>query len=401
MHKTPSKWLITAIGFFVNIATTLMMYGQPYYAEQHRWTIWQMSVWQMAFGVGIAISAVYGGKFVEKYGADRSLNLGLAGTLLAALVGIFAPAGWNLNLALLLTGIFPNFIWPATESTLMRGENNAGVQRNVLKYNLGWAGGSATAFFFTSKLASYGGPNFAARGLFGVPALMCILALVLSVAFMKKFLQIPDTQHPVETNDGYRLTAKDRKIFRRLGWIFNPMGYVILTICALLTPQFANKMHLNLETSSMFLSVFFLVRLSCFVLFGRWKGWCYHVPMLLSSYFGLAVALLIMMLAPNIYIHMIGQVILGFCLAMGYQASLFYSMAGSETKGEHGGGHEAVIGLGIGIGAFCVGCGSLFAQHELLWKVMAPGIMGITVIICGGLAMYSLTTNLSFWKKRG
>ena len=402
MRKTPSKWLLTAIEYMVNIATTFMMYGQPYYAEQHGWSIWQMSVYQMMFGILIGVSAVYGGRAVERWGADKALMLGLAGTLLAAVIGIFAPAGWNLNVALLLTGVFPNFIWPAIESTLMRGEDNAGVQRNVLRYNIGWAGGSATAFFFTSKMASLGGDaNNGARSLFFIPALMCLVSMVMSAMYMKKFLETPDTQHPVVTNDGYRLTAKDREVFRRLGWLYNPMGYLILTICALLTPQFAHKMHLNLATSSMALSVFLLVRFCTFFVLGRWKGWCYNVKMLLSCYFGLALAIIIMIFAPTIYVHVIGQVILGVCLAMGYQSSLFYSMAGSDSKGEHGGGHEAVIGLGIAVGAFCVGFGSLFAPEGLLWKVLTPGIMGIAIIACGGMAMYSLVTRLSFWKKRG
>lgn len=360
-----------------------------------------MAVWQMVFGLVIGVSNAIGGRVTERMGADRCIYFGIGGILVAALLGRYAPDGWNINLALVLMGIFPGLIWPAASSTIMRGEDNNGVQRNVMRYNLGWSGGTAIAFFLVTPLMSLGGQNLGMRSLFLPPILLSVISAILVYFFVRKMMEAPDTQHQVTTNDGYELTADDRKIFRHLGWIMNPMGYVILTVSALLSPQFTTKLGLSFESSSMWLSLFFYVRLVCFIGLGHWKGWRYHIPTLMASYFGLGLSILIMILATNLAVFMVGQVVLGICLAIGFHSSLFYSMAGSEEKGEHGGSHEAMVGIGIAIGAFCVGLGSLMVTDPKSPPVLAPGLMGVIAILCGGVAMYHLVTRLSFWKTRG
>jgi hypothetical protein len=53
------------------------------------------------------------------------------------------------------------------------------------------------------------------------------------------------------------------------------------------------------------------------------------------------------------------QAVFGLCLALIYYSSLYYSMDVGETKGEHGGFHEAAIGAGI-FGGPAVGAASLY-----------------------------------------
>src|SRR6185503_19487143 len=74
---------------------------------------------------------------------------------------------------------------------------------------------------------------------------------------------------------------------------------------------------------------------------------------------------------------------IAFGLAVGliYYSSLFYAMdVGGETQGEHGGIHEALIGLGI-FGGPVVGAAALqllpAASHAGIWAVGALLITGL------------------------
>jgi hypothetical protein len=64
-----------------------------------------------------------------------------------------------------------------------------------------------------------------------------------------------------------------------------------------------------------------------------------------------------------------------------YYSSLFYSMDVGETKGEHGGYHEAAIGAGIFMGP-AMGAASLF----FLPQFVHSGTIGVVVLLMVGLA---------------
>jgi hypothetical protein len=75
---------------------------------------------------------------------------------------------------------------------------------------------------------------------------------------------------------------------------------------------------------------------------------------------------------------------IGFGIAVGliYYSSLFYSMDAGEAKGEHGGFHEAAIGLGIFIGP-AVGATSL--KLFPAWPNSGP--VAVTAALCLGLGV--------------
>jgi hypothetical protein len=63
-----------------------------------------------------------------------------------------------------------------------------------------------------------------------------------------------------------------------------------------------------------------------------------------------------------------------------YYSSLFYSMDRSETKGEHGGIHEAAIGLGN-----CAGPAVGAATLQLLPQHSQSGTFAVIVLLLFGL----------------
>ena len=75
----------------------------------------------------------------------------------------------------------------------------------------------------------------------------------------------------------------------------------------------------------------------------------------------------------------IAQIFFGGAIGLIYYSSLFYSMDASETKSEHGGIHEAAIGVGN-----CVG--PAVGAAALLWvpQYANSGAIAVSVLLLGG-----------------
>jgi predicted MFS family arabinose efflux permease len=99
---------------------------------------------------------------------------------------------------------------------------------------------------------------------------------------------------------------------------------------------------------------------------------------LLAAFLGLIAGFALMMLATQLWLVLIAQIIFGAAIGLLYYSSLFYSMDVGETKGEHGGLHEAAIGIGICAGP-AVGAAALTysaqAANAATWAV--SGLLSI------------------------
>jgi MFS family permease len=84
-------------------------------------------------------------------------------------------------------------------------------------------------------------------------------------------------------------------------------------------------------------------------------------------------------MSPNIIVLIAAQIFFGAAIGLIYYSSLFYSMDASDTRGEHGGIHEAVIGLGNCAGP-AVGALSL----QFLPQYANSGAIAVSVLLlCG------------------
>lgn len=95
-------------------------------------------------------------------------------------------------------------------------------------------------------------------------------------------------------------------------------------------------------------------------------------------------------LAPTISVLVLAQLLFGGSVGLIYYSSLFYSMDCSDTKGEHGGIHEAVIGLGN-----CAGpAAGALALQLLPGNSQSGTIAVIALLLCG------LGGLIGIWKRQ-
>jgi predicted MFS family arabinose efflux permease len=133
--------------------------------------------------------------------------------------------------------------------------------------------------------------------------------------------------------------------------------------------------------AGIFCSIWFIARTFTFVALSLWTGWHYRFRFLMGAYIGMIASFLAVLLLKNLAAVVVVQVFFGCCLGLIYYSSLYYSMHVGETKGEHGGMHEAAIGVGI-FGGPAIGAASIY---------VAPGrehasVIGVGLFLVGGLA---------------
>jgi hypothetical protein len=131
----------------------------------------------------------------------------------------------------------------------------------------------------------------------------------------------------------------------------------------------------------------------CFAILGSTVFWHVRPRLLLLASLGLLVAFAMITVAPSQFLGarspfamdlvsmMCGQTLLGIAMAMIYTSSLYFGMVLSAGSTEHGGYHEALIGLGGVLGPGAGAITQYFWPHDVNMAVAAvSAIIGISVI---------------------
>jgi MFS family permease len=171
------------------------------------------------------------------------------------------------------------------------------------------------------------------------------------------------------------------KRFLQMAWLANPFAYVAINTVIAVMPGVANRLALSPTRVGLFCSVWMFARLATFALMWQWRGWHYRFRWLLAAFLMLIGSFMLLLLANELWLVVLAQIFFGFAAGLIYYSSLFYSMdVGGETQGEHGGLHEAAIGIGICVGP-AVGAAALqwFPAHS------SNGVFAVSILLLCGL----------------
>jgi MFS family permease len=287
-----------------------------------------------------------------------------------------------------------SFTWPTLEALAAEGEPAGGVQHMVGIYNIVWAGTAAVANFFGGAMLDKLGTS----SLFYVPLAVALLQLALTL-----WLESEANRSLAKSGQGERLlpapgptaaalapiavahsasprSGEKAQCFLRMSWLANPFAYIALNTLIATMPGVAGRLNLSTTLAGFCGSVWSFSRLGAFYGLWHWEGWHYRFQWLLLAYIGLVASFISILLAPNVAVLVGAQVVFGGALGLLYYSSLFYSMDLSEAKGEHGGIHEAVIGLGNFAGP-ALGAGAL----QFLPQYPGSSAVAVSLLLLGGL----------------
>jgi len=330
-------------------------------------------------------AAFYGGRFAQRFGYFRALRVGFGtmGLALAAGAEVGSLSGQWLVMAVWTMGMC--FTWPTLEALVSEGETLRTLPRRIGIYNLTWAGGSALAYFAGGALLEWLG----SRSLFLVPAGLHVVQLIL-VQWLERASKtlvlaspLKDLGAPLEMPTG-RYARGRAKNFQQLAWLANPFAYVAINTIIAVIPGLAKQHDLTPMWAGFFCSLWFFARFAVFGVLWLWPGWHYRFRWFVSAYTLLLVSFAVILLSPALWPVLLAQVAFGAAVGLVYYSSLFYSMDVGETKGEHGGIHEAAIGAGI-FGGPAMGAAALalFPAYAAAgaWAVAGLLLAGGVVIV--------------------
>jgi len=324
----------------------------------------------------------YGGNFAQRRGYYVALKIGFSLMALSLAAGMFVNTavgqlivflGWNLGMC---------FTWPTLEALASEGEDRKGLTRMLGIYNVVWASGAAVTYFTGGALLEGLGP----KSLFWFPAALHVTQF-LTLLFLQRHAQALPTQHANITSDSGPIDPHDaaipparRKAFLRLAWIANPFAYIAMNTVLPLIPDVAARLSLSTTLAGFVCSVWMFARLFSFAVLWRWSGWHYHFGWLAGAYVAMIGSFGALLLVENLAVVVMSQLVFGVAVGVIYYSSLFYSMDVGETKGEHGGFHEALIGVGL-CGGPAIGTVAL----RVFPSNPDAGTIGVAVVLAVGL----------------
>ncbi len=332
-------------------------------------------------GLVYALASWQGGRFAQRFGYRTALLAGLGGMSACLLLGMFFSslpvillvyAGWMAALC---------FTWPPLEALVSDGVAAGELPRNIGIYNVVWSSAMAATYFFGGALYEKLGQN----SIFWLPPLVhlgqFLMVLGLGSAPISAAPVAGRAAPHVETVAPAR--PGNSRTFLRMAWLAIPFSYVGITAVSASIPALSQTLSLSTAQAGLFWSIWMFARLGTFVALWQWTGWHYRFRWLLGGFVGLTASFSLLFLLHNLGLLAAVQGLFGISVGLIYYLSLFYSMDVGETKGEHGGLHEAMIGAGCCLGP-AVGAlglylipGSPNASTYAVTAVLACGLTGL------------------------
>jgi MFS family permease len=254
-------------------------------------------------------------------------------------------------------------------------------------YNCSWAGAAALAYFTGGSLYEWHG----SVAIFWIPAAIFFAQFLCALwlgkhhdAVLARSLAPPKEEHHTPEAAAFRQRVSPQA-FLKMAWLANPFAYIAINTLIAVMPGIAIRLGLSPARVGLFCSLWFFGRFVAFALLWKWKGWHYRFRWMLSAFVMLIGSFATIGLSHELWIVVLAQVFFGFATGLIYYSSLFYSMDVGEAKAEHGGLHEAFIGLGIFLGPATGALALQFSstnQNAGTWAVTALLTCGLLGLLC-------------------
>ena len=313
------------------------------------------------------------GRFAQRCGYFTALKIGFgvmavglaAGSQMHAIAGAVAAA--------CVVNVGMCFIWPTLEALVSEGADAA---RAVGIYNITWAVNNAVAYFVGGAIIE----KFGYQSIFYVP-LAFMLGQLAMVFWLEKIhppaLVVEAGQSsPPERNQPSAARAKN---FQHMAWLANPFAYIAINTLIAVIPGIAAKFHLSPMLAGFVCSLWCFARGFAFVGLWQWPAWHYRFRWLAAAFGLLIISFGAILTASHLALLLVAQVFFGLAIGLIYYSSLFYAMDAHDSSSEHGGIHEAAIGIGNCVGP-AVGALSL----QFLPQYANSGTVAVSaLLLCG------------------
>ena len=328
-------------------------------------------------GVIYVFASLGAGKIAQRIGYFTALKMGFGLMAVGLAAGLFCHSlGGQIALACVVN-VGMCFIWPVLEALISKGGDTA---RAVGIYNIVWAITNATAFFIGGTLIE----KLGYESIFHLPLALMILQFTL--VFWLEKIQPQYHSKEAETASAHSVNQSAPAIaknFQRMAWLANPFAYIAINTLLAVLPGVAHRFDLSPMFAGFACSLWCFVRVAAFVVLWRWSGWHYQFRWLITAFVLMVISFATILVVPNLAVMLVAQIIFGATIGLMYYSSLFYAMDAHDSSSEHGGIHEAAIGIGNCLGP-AAGATALWLAPQNP-SVGAWTVTGLLTLGLGGL----------------
>jgi MFS family permease len=333
-------------------------------------------------GAVYVVGSLSANRLQKKLGRRRLLVFDYAlMALLAGCASLARSPGAVVGILLTYTAVVGTS-WPALES-LVAGDDREAMARKLSIYNVVWASAGAIAIAVNGTLIVHW-----PAGVFLVPvmthALSCGLMMVRGGIATRAGTSYPSPQPSPLRGEGAGVRGEGVKLALVLSRISLPATYVVIYSLMAMLPSMPGIKALGTSAGTAVCSVWMAVRCLAFLALGLTHWWHSRPRLLLVAGFGMLIGF-VGTVGPATQLGHLGwiiaaQILLGAAMGIIYSGSLYFGMVLSDGSTEHGGYHEALIGLGqvLGPGA------SAAAAYAWPGNAMA-GVIVVATIITGSI----------------
>lgn len=310
-------------------------------------------------GLGHMIASRLGGRVSDRIGYNRLLITGLSLVCLISLTGWIADARWIPFVAIALYSSSIAITWPALEAGAMHLPGSINMPQRLGIYNLVWSFTGAIGFAVSGFIFSWN-----TNAIFWFPGLVHALQIIW-IIWQRGRHAVKGSAAMSFPHVGNHQAREVKQYLTRLSWMSNSLGYFLAGGFAALTPHLGERLGLSQSWTIWLGSSLLAARAIGFVMLFRWDGWHYHRGWGLYALWSAPLYLAAIFFTQHLAVVAGACLLLGFSLGLSYYMSIYYSLDASDNKGEQGGLHESIIGIGITAGPLAGAAGGYFTGTTL------------------------------------
>ena len=370
-----------------SVASNLLMSGIFFYtAQQFHWGLSRNLMLASGQGLIYVAGALAAGRVSGRWGRRRTL-VGLE-----LIMGLVAAIGWcfprpAVMVTLLLAYSALSAVqWPIMESLAAVGAEGAKLSRRLTQYNITWSAVNALTLAGSGTLIQAW-----PIGIFAVAA-AAQLASGIAIATGRLPSGDADAVHHLPPSPSL-LRLRHEALW--LSRIALPSSYVVVYSLSAMLPSLRVLRPLPTYWRTLVSSGWYIARCLSFVGLEISAFWQERPRLILLATAAMLLGFLGTVLTPadvlpglintpwaaNLVIMLGWQIVLGIGMGWVYAASLYFGMALSAGSTEHGGYHEALIGLGATLGPAAAAGAHLFQPAGVTLSAAAVGgIIGVSLI---------------------
>jgi MFS family permease len=398
--------LLFVVEFLTSCSTNFLQVGIFFYTQQRfGWTLRSNFLLAAAQGATYVCGAMSAGRLSTRWPARTALARLYVAMCLVGCLGAAFPRSWVLATLLPIYAGLGAMTWPILESLVSTGLESHALSRRIAVYNLVWSGSGAMVIALNGSVIEH-----FPRGVFAIPAVLhasCITILVLaSRRAIPAQIESAEPKDPIAPPDVEPELLRLRTSALWLSRVALPATYVLIYSLMALMPSLPVFHSLDAAHQTLAGSTWMAARLVAFIILGL-ASWWHTRPRILV----LAAAIMLLgflgvvirpsdLLGPaaqsaDLLSMILWQIPLGLALGMIYAASLYFGMVLSEGSTEHGGYHEALIGLGSILGPGAGALAQIVRPGDVQFGIRAVG----SVVAASVLAV--AITSLIFNRQAG